>query len=193
MAVLAALGLVEFFAMTARARPFQLVAIAASTGMIVAAHFGDSFHIVLAGVAFFPVMFMFAMVRRESLHGVTWSMAITVFGLIWIALPFAHAVLLRDLPLHGGALLVDVLVATIVTDTFAYIGGRMFGRRPLAPSISPNKTIEGLAVGFVAGNARLLVRRPLSGLAERHRRAADGTRDRCAGADRRPLRVSPQA
>jgi len=150
MVLFAAAGLTELFAMTARARPFQLVAIAASTGMIAAAHFGDSFHMVLAGVAFFPVMF-FAMVRRESLHGVTWSAAITVFGLIWIALPFAHAVLLRDLPLHGGALLVNVLVATIATDTFAYIGGRMFGRRQLAPAISPNKTVEGLVLGFIGG------------------------------------------
>ena len=80
-------------------------------------------------------------------------MAVTVFAVVWIAIPFAHAVLLRDLPEHGAALLVDVLVATFFTDTFAYIGGRMFGSRPLAPMISPNKTIEGLAIGILGGIA----------------------------------------
>ena len=78
-------------------------------------------------------------------------MAVTVFGVAWIGIPFAHAVLLRELPLHGGALVIDVLVGTFVTDTSAYAGGRLFGRRRLAPSLSPNKTFEGLAFGLVGG------------------------------------------
>ena len=142
--------MVEFFRMTQRARPFQVVALASAAGMILAAHFGDSFHIVLAGVAFFPVMLGFAL-ARPSLTNVTWAMAVTVFAIVWIGLPFAHAVLLRDLPLHGAALLVDVLVATFFTDTFAYVGGRMFGQRPLAPMVSPNKTVEGLVIGTAGG------------------------------------------
>ncbi len=120
--------------------------------MILAAHFGNSFHMVLAGVAFFPLMLIVG-ARRPTLRNITFSMAVTVFAVIWIAVPFAHAVLLRDLPTHGAALLVDVLVATFFTDTFAYIGGRMFGSRQLAPMISPNKTIEGLVIGVVGGTA----------------------------------------
>jgi phosphatidate cytidylyltransferase len=46
-----------------------------------------------------------------------------------------------------------VLVATFVGDTAAYLGGRLIGRRPLAPSISPNKTVEGLACGIALGVA----------------------------------------
>ncbi|HKJ35154.1 MAG TPA: phosphatidate cytidylyltransferase [Solirubrobacterales bacterium] len=150
MVVFAWIGMVEFFRMTERARPFTLVAFLAAAGMITAAHFGDSFQMVLAGVAFFPVMLGFV-IARGSLHNVTYSMAVTVFAIIWIGLPFAHAVLLRDLPDHGAALLVDVLVATFFTDTFAYLGGRMVGSRPLAPTISPNKTVEGLVIGIAGG------------------------------------------
>jgi phosphatidate cytidylyltransferase len=150
MVVFSWIAMGEFFRMTERARPFAIVAYAAAAGMIVAAHYGDSFHMVLAGVAFFPVMLGLA-ARRQTLRNVTYSMAVTVFALVWIAIPFAHAVLLRDLPDHGAALLVDVLVATFFTDTFAYIGGRMLGSRPLAPLISPNKTVEGLAVGILGG------------------------------------------
>jgi phosphatidate cytidylyltransferase len=43
---------------------------------------------------------------------------------------------------------IDVLVGTFLGDTGAYLGGRLFGRRPLAPSISPGKTVEGLAIGM---------------------------------------------
>ena len=152
MIAFACIGISEFFRMTEKAKPFDLVAYAAAAGMIIAAHFGDSFHMVLAGVAFFPIMLGMA-AMRPTLRNVTFSMAVTVFALVWIAIPFAHAVLLRDLPDHGAALLVDVLVATFFTDTFAYVGGRMFGSRPLAPMISPNKTIEGAVIGIIGGIA----------------------------------------
>src|SRR5919112_1449424 len=54
----------------------------------------------------------------------------------------AHAAMLRGLD-HGGALVVMILLGTFVGDTFAYFGGRAFGRHKLAPTISPNKTLEG--------------------------------------------------
>jgi len=141
---------IEFFRMTARARPFEAAAFAGTAGMIAAAFFGSSFQVLLALAAAMPVMLVFALLR-STLTNITWSMAVTVLALVWIGLPFAYAVLLRELPLHGGALLVDVLVATFFTDTFAYLGGRLFGQRPLAPRVSPNKTIEGLLIGIVGG------------------------------------------
>jgi phosphatidate cytidylyltransferase len=60
-------------------------------------------------------------------------------------------VLLRDLPAHGGALLIDVLVGTFAADTGAYAVGRMFGSHRIAPALSPNKTLEGLVGGFLIG------------------------------------------
>ncbi|MGZ4202741.1 MAG: phosphatidate cytidylyltransferase, partial [Thermoleophilaceae bacterium] len=51
------------------------------------------------------------------------------------------------------AIIVDVLVGTFLGDTGAYFGGRMFGRRPLAPEISPNKTVEGMLIGMVVAVA----------------------------------------
>ena len=69
-------------------------------------------------------------------------------GTLWIGLALAHAVLLRELP-HGDGIVLDVLLGTFVGDTGAYLGGRALGTRPLAPRISPNKTVEGLAFGIV--------------------------------------------
>ena len=47
-----------------------------------------------------------------------------------------------------------MLIATvIVSDSSQYYAGRSFGRRPLAPSISPKKTVEGAIGGLVCGTA----------------------------------------
>ncbi len=148
--VIAAICLAELFKMSREARPIAGAAILASAGLIAAAYFGDQFQILLALAASFPLIFIFVVIRG-TIEGVTASVAVTLLGIVWIGVPFAHAVLLRELPDHGGALLVDVLVATIVADTAAYLGGRSFGRHPLSPSISPNKTMEGLAFGLIGG------------------------------------------
>jgi phosphatidate cytidylyltransferase len=143
-------GLREYFVMTAKLRPIQVAAMLALPAMIAAAHFGDSFQIVLVLAASFPLLFAFGADRRHR-DGITVSMGVTLLGLFWIGVPLVHAVLLRDLPSHGAALLIDVLVGTFVTDTAAYATGRMFGSHPIAPRLSPNKTIEGLVGGFVIG------------------------------------------
>ena len=89
--------------------------------------------------------------------------------------------LLRELP-HGNAIVIDVLVGTFVGDTGAYLGGRTFGRRPLAPRISPNKTVEGLAIGMLAAIAR---RRGSPGLYQDWLSATDALAARPRRRDRR--------
>lgn len=140
----------EFIAMTKGQRTMAVPAYLAVAALIVAAHFGTAFNLLLIIAATFPVLFAFV-TRDPEREGVTVSISVTLLGILWIGIPLAHAVLLRDLPQHGAALLVDVLVGTFVTDTAAYATGRMFGSHKIAPSISPNKTIEGLVGGFVIG------------------------------------------
>jgi phosphatidate cytidylyltransferase len=150
MIALAILGLREFFRMTAAVRPLMLPAYLAVAAMILAAHYGSAFQILLMAALAFPAMFAFA-AARESTKGITISIAITLLGIAWLGIGFSHAVLLRDLPDHGGALLIDVLVATFLGDTAAYGAGRLFGNRKITPRISPNKTLEGLLGGFLGG------------------------------------------
>ncbi len=40
---------------------------------------------------------------------------------------------------------------SMMTDTFAYVFGRLFGKRKFIPEVSPNKTIAGMVGGFVGG------------------------------------------
>jgi phosphatidate cytidylyltransferase len=150
MLAIGALCLREYLTMTAASRPLAIPTYLAVAALIVAAHFGTAFNVVLVLAASFPLLFFFGADARHR-DGVTVSMGVTLLGIVWIGIPLVHAVLLRDLPDHGAGLLVDVLVGTFVADTAAYATGRMFGSHPIAPNLSPNKTIEGLIGGFVIG------------------------------------------
>jgi phosphatidate cytidylyltransferase len=140
----------EFLAMTEEMRPIQRAAYVTVPALILAAHFGTAFNVLLVLAVSFPVLFFFGADARHR-DGITMSMGVTLLGVVWIGIPLVHAVLLRDLPNHGAALLIDVLVGTFATDTGAYATGRMFGAHKIAPSLSPNKTLEGLLGGFVIG------------------------------------------
>ena len=144
LGVLAILCLGELFDLYADIEPVRLAGFIGVVGVVVAAAVGEHFHVLLAFMAVFPVVFAITLLQHRA---GTLGMALTIFGVAWIGLTFAHAILLRELP-HGGAILVDVLVGTFVGDSGAYIGGRWFGRTKLAPRVSPNKTVEGLAIGM---------------------------------------------
>jgi phosphatidate cytidylyltransferase len=133
-------------------RPVQPVAVAgfvALAGLLAAALYGTQFHILLAAVSIIPILFFLTATGPPREHA-TLAMSTTILGIYWIGFALAHAVLLRELP-HGNAIVIDVLVGTFIGDTGAYFGGRMFGRRKLAPAISPNKTVEGLVIGMLCG------------------------------------------
>ncbi|HEY8082218.1 MAG TPA: phosphatidate cytidylyltransferase [Solirubrobacterales bacterium] len=147
---LGALALREYLMMSAAMRPIGIAAYVSVIALILAAHFGTSFNVLMILAASFPVLFAFGADRKHR-DGITMSMGVTLLGIVWIGIPLVHAVLLRDLPDHGAALLVDVLVGTFASDTGAYATGRMFGSHKIAPNLSPNKTLEGLIGGFVIG------------------------------------------
>ncbi len=71
---------------------------------------------------------------------------------LFSALPFSSLLALQML-IEGRpgwrSWLLMVLAATWATDTFAYFGGRAFGKRKLLERVSPNKTVEGFLSGFL--------------------------------------------
>jgi phosphatidate cytidylyltransferase len=141
---LAIVALGELFDLFADIEPVRLAGFFGVTALILTAYVGEGFHVLLALLAFVPVLFAIALAQRRA---GTLGMALTLFGVTWIGVTLAHGVLLRELP-HGGGIIVDILVGTFVGDSGAYIGGRWFGRRRLAPRVSPNKTVEGLLIGM---------------------------------------------
>jgi phosphatidate cytidylyltransferase len=142
-------ALVELYGLMRRARPVELAGFLAIAAMVLLATYEDRADVLIALVATVPVAFLLALMRPRLAH-FSWGIAATLLGVVWIGVPLAHAVFLRELP-HGDGLLIDVLIGTFIGDTAAYFGGRTWGRRPLAPDISPHKTVEGLVAGIVGG------------------------------------------
>jgi phosphatidate cytidylyltransferase len=70
-------------------------------------------------------------------------------GALYIAWLGGYFVLVRALPLGAYRLFVAVTI-TVLVDGGGYFVGRMWGKRPLAPLISPRKTWEGLLGGIAA-------------------------------------------
>jgi phosphatidate cytidylyltransferase len=77
------------------------------------------------------------------------------FALVYISVPLG---MLAALHARDGWRATVLLIATVaVSDSLQYYAGRAFGRRPLAPAISPKKTIEGAIGGAVGGTLLMVV------------------------------------
>lgn len=105
--------------------------------------FVDMLWLLLAGLAWLAIEVLFC--------GLTVDRASARFLAPWyIGMPFG---MLAAIHAVGGRMATLLLIATvIVSDTAQYYSGRTFGKRPLAPAISPKKTIEGAVGGLIAAS-----------------------------------------
>jgi phosphatidate cytidylyltransferase len=149
-----ALALDEFFRMARGLRPIPLTGFAAGLAIVLVTwHSGVGWSLA-ALAASIPITFLVVagVASRESALG---SIAVTTFGALYIGGGLASLVALRGLSgasdEFGFNLVLAVLLGTWASDIFAYFGGRLLGRHRLAPAISPKKTVEGFAIGLVAG------------------------------------------
>ncbi len=112
---------------------------------------------------FLDVVLMSSFVVLASLALGTWRgdrdalgrTAASVFPLLYLGLPIGALVAIRDMRGPQGLFL--LMLTVMVSDTAQYYTGRAFGRRLLAPTISPKKTVEGAVGGFVFGTLLLVV------------------------------------
>jgi phosphatidate cytidylyltransferase len=104
---------------------------------------GDIFAVLVAAVATAMFYEWTRMVRG-------WGLGWYVGGFLYALLPALALLWIRERDAHGLTLLIWAFIVTWSTDIGAYFAGRNFGKRKLAPSISPNKTVEGLYGGMAA-------------------------------------------
>ena len=83
------------------------------------------------------------------------DVASSLFPLLYLGLPIGALVAVQEFA--GREALLLLLGTIMVSDTAQYYGGRWLGRTPLAPAISPKKTVEGALFGLAAGVALMLV------------------------------------
>ncbi len=103
--------------------------------------------VTIAAIAFF-----FSMAQRRNPLD---DAGITIMGLVWISL-LGFAIVIGRSDFAAPVILLTVL-GTAAFDIGAYFIGKTFGKRQLAPSVSPNKTVEGLIGGVLSTTALLTV------------------------------------
>lgn len=90
-------------------------------------------------------IFYFSHVNR-AIYGI----GVSFFSICYIGIPLGLLLSILYSPLYDGKLfLLYLVVVTKVTDIAAYFVGKFFGKKKLAPLISPNKTYEGLIGGII--------------------------------------------
>jgi len=103
------------------------------------------------GAALAPFVFLTVaiMMKRADLASGYPAAAASSFAFVYIAIPMALLVAMRQQP--GGAIwTIFMLLVVWAGDIFAYFVGKTLGRRRMSPRISPNKTWEGAAASIVA-------------------------------------------
>lgn len=93
---------------------------------------------------------LLALNRPEPNEAAALRLAWLVGGPLWLGGLLGSVGHLHRLP-HGGAWVLLAMWIAWASDTGAYFAGRYFGARPLAPRVSPKKTVEG-ALGGLAGS-----------------------------------------
>ena len=109
------------------------------------------------------VVLMSAFVTVAALAMLSWrggrdalaSAAAGLFPSLYLGLPIGAMVAVREV--HGREALFLLMLTVMISDTAQYYSGRAFGRRLLAPTISPKKTIAGAVGGFVFGGIVLAI------------------------------------
>jgi phosphatidate cytidylyltransferase len=145
--VVAAVELSRTFALLGLPVHLDVLVVASVTMLVgthLAAHRG-----LAAGAVVLVVASLLRSLAQSEHRDVVGTVSRTVLLGLWLGGLASYAVLLRALE-SGPAALVLVILAAAAGDVFAYLVGSLAGRHRVAPTVSPNKTWEGLAGGLGA-------------------------------------------
>ncbi len=115
---------------------------------------GTSSFAIQAGAVFLFMVIAFGVaLREEDKRSGALAVIAGTFVLVYVGFALSFFVRLRSLPEVGTALMLFAVGCAKVGDIGAYFAGHAFGRHPLAPRVSPKKTVEGAIGGLAASLA----------------------------------------
>jgi len=111
--------------------------------------FGDfNTRIIIAFFVIFIAVLLILQLFTRPLKGGIYSMAVTVFGIMYLVLSSSHLILLKSMK-DGIFYIMLLIVVVMLNDTGAYFGGIMFGKHKAGFEASPNKSWEGYFSGLL--------------------------------------------
>ncbi len=108
----------------------------------------NSSNIIMSIIILFVAVVFAAQLFTRPLKGGTYSVAVTIFGVIFIVMFSSHLVLLKSLK-DGVFYIMILIVVVMLNDTGAYFGGNFFGKHKIGFEVSPNKSWEGYFSGLL--------------------------------------------
>jgi phosphatidate cytidylyltransferase len=166
-----ALGQSEFYRLIEDkgANPLAGLGLGFGAAIVVVAYVGNEYHATILLTASLLGL-MIAQLRKAEIKESLESISGTFFGVFYVGWLLSHAIVLRNFydaararysgeellmlglsPDSGIFFMVFVLAVVVLCDAGAYFAGRAYGRRKLAPRISPGKTAEGALGGLITG------------------------------------------
>lgn len=126
-------------------------AIVTGLSLLMAAYIGTQADFPPAWPVAIFVSLMYALARHAGTQhdSPLLGSAAAIFSGLYAGGQLAALVLVRSISPAGREWLVLTLAVAWAVDTGAFAGGRLFGRRLLAPRISPKKTVEGAVSGWI--------------------------------------------
>lgn len=138
------------------ARPIRAFGYAYAVLLYPAYEFVDGYIgiVALITLAVISIFVMLVLTSRDAKDGL-----MTVFPMIYPGLFFAALIAIVCIPEKNVSqfLLIIAFGAAVITDTFAYFCGRLFGKHKLVPKISPKKTVEGAIGGTIFGTGAVFL------------------------------------
>ncbi|GBF50724.1 phosphatidate cytidylyltransferase [Leptospira ryugenii] len=116
----------------------------------------EGFHPVPFLIIVLSISLWVLQIFKRPLDGALFSVSSTVAGVVYLALPLGHFLLLLAFP-FGAYYIFLVSTITFISDSGAYFGGRWFGKHPAGLKISPKKTWEGYIMGNVSSVLSVLI------------------------------------